>query len=217
MTPLPYHRRGGSKFGTLTTVHAADHLSDLATRGWTWTDDASIYTDIARELGGSEVRRQLLRPTHASAARRGSHSATVGLARFPWHTDGAIALEPPRWMVLRCLEADRPTSTEFCLPDAMLSQALCRLTILIRQENGRKAYIPAMIGSTAGDYRIRWDPRSTTLGPDLALKAVEGAMPSGELSWKPGRILVVDNHRVLHRRPAVTALDGRVIERTFLV
>ena len=214
---LPDHRRAPTHYGTLMPVQAADHVSHLAAKGWTWTDEGDIYSEIAQALGGSEVRRQRLRPMHASVARGGTHSAKVGLDAFPWHTDGAIALTPPRWMVLKCIEAKRTTATELCRPNANLRRALGQLTLLVRQENGRRAYIPALIRSTGDDYRIRWDPRWKVVGSDAARRAVECATPTDEVSWKPGRILILDNHRILHRRPAVTTPDGRVIERVFLI
>ncbi|TNC44652.1 TauD/TfdA family dioxygenase [Mumia zhuanghuii] len=198
-------------------MQVSGHMSDLASKGWTSTDNESTFAELAATLGGSEVRRQVLRPVRMLDARQGTHSALAGLGTFPWHTDGSIALTPPRWMVLRCLEVTRPTSTEFCLPDGNLRRALGQLTLLIRQENGRKAYVPAMVKSSIEHYRIRWDPRARILGPDAARSAVEGAEPSDAVSWRKGRVIVVDNHRVLHRRPAVVATDGRVMMRTFLV
>lgn len=192
-----------------------EHLSLLSSRGWTWTDDEHIYGTLASRLGTDEVRRQVLRPTATEDARKGTHSASVGLGEFPWHTDGAIALTPPQWMVLRCIEATHPTSTQICLPGADLRRELHSLTLLIRQESGRKAYVPAIINAGRGEWRLRWDPRSAVFGPNEARSAVEHAQPTDEVAWRPGRILVLNNHRVMHRRPSVSS-TGRALVRTFL-
>lgn len=198
-------------------MQEARHLALLSSRGWTWTDEERIFSTLAARLGSAEVRRQVLRPTVAVDARKGTHSASVGLGTFPWHTDGAIALNPPQWMVLRCIEATRPTSTQICSPSDDLKQALRRLTLLIRQESGRNAYLPAFVSSGPNTWKLRWDPRATPVGPDSARAAVEGAHPTGEVAWQPGRILILDNHRVMHRRPSVSAATGRALVRTFII
>ncbi|WP_083837285.1 TauD/TfdA family dioxygenase [Gordonia effusa] len=201
---------------SINAVNEARHLALLSLRGWTWTDEEHVFSTLAARLGTTEVRGQILRPTVVDDARKGTHSATVGLGEFPWHTDGAIALNPPQWMVLRCIEANQPTSTQICIPTGDLRRALRRLTLLIRQESGRKAYLPAFVNSGPKEWRLRWDPRAIVIGPDDARAAVESAQPTDEVAWQPGRILILDNHRVMHRRPSVPAATGRALLRTFI-
>ncbi|WP_414731645.1 TauD/TfdA family dioxygenase [Williamsia sp.] len=119
-------------------------------------------------------------------------------------------------MVLKCIEATQRTSTQICLPSADLRRELHRLTLLIRQETGRKAYLPAIISEGRNQWRLRWDPRATIHGPDEARSAVESAQPTDEVVWQPGRTLILNNHRVMHRRPAVSSAAGRVLVRTFI-
>lgn len=197
-------------------MNEACHLALLRSRGWTWTDREHIFSTLAARLGTAEVRRQVLRPTVAERARQGTHSATAGLGEFPWHTDGAIALKPPQWMVLRCIEAAYPTSTQICLPTGDLRRALRRLTLLIRQESGRRAYLPVLLSSGPNDWCLRWDPRATVIGPNEARVAVARAQPTDEVAWQPGRIVILDNHRVMHRRPSVSAAAGRALVRSFI-
>jgi alpha-ketoglutarate-dependent taurine dioxygenase len=40
--------------------------------------------------------------------------------------------------------------------------------------------------------------------------------PSAIIEWRRDRLLVVDNARLLHRRPAVDGLAERLIERTYV-
>ena len=206
----------GCHFCQPRSVNVTTHLTLLTSRGWTWTDEEQSYSTLATHLGTSEVRRQILRPMTTENARNGTHSASVGLGEFPWHTDGAIALAPPQWMVLRCIEASHPTSTQICLPGPDLRRSLRSLTLLIRQESGRKAYLPAIVNLGQGEWRLRWDPRSVIVGPDDARSAVERAQPTDEVAWRPGRIVILDNHRVMHRRPPVSSVAGRALVRTFL-
>ncbi|WP_076482827.1 TauD/TfdA family dioxygenase [Williamsia sterculiae] len=119
-------------------------------------------------------------------------------------------------MVLRCIEATRPTSTQICFPTDNLRRALRRLTLLVRQESGRKAYLPVFVSSGPNDWRLRWDPRAAVIGPDEARAAVEACQPTDEIAWQPGRILILDNHRVMHRRPPVSGATGRALIRTFI-
>ncbi|WP_373319782.1 TauD/TfdA family dioxygenase [Rugosimonospora africana] len=67
-----------------------------------------------------------------------------------------------------------------------------------------------------GNSRLRWDPRTCTPRTGLAIKTVEDKPPTAYVEWRPGRLLIIDNFRVLHRRPAVHGQTKRVLERTYV-
>lgn len=142
-----------------------------------------------------------------------SLSGAYGLGGFPWHTDGAISSRPPRWIVLRALSIPRPTCTELLDPGPSLLSELRRTVLLATDRTGRTRHLPAAIPDY-GRWRIRWDPRTCTPRTGLSVDDVNAQRPTVVIEWREGRVLVLDNTRLLHRRPAVTA--GRVLERIYV-
>jgi alpha-ketoglutarate-dependent taurine dioxygenase len=44
---------------------------------------------------------------------------------------------------------------------------------------------------------------------------IANAVPDEVVEWTEGLVLILDNHRILHRRPEVT-MHGRILERTYI-
>ncbi|WP_440065595.1 hypothetical protein [Streptosporangium sp. OZ121] len=142
-----------------------------------------------------------------------SLSGTYGLEAFPWHTDGAISSRPPRWIVLRALSIPQSTYTELLDPDPPLLTGLRRTVLRAVDRTGRARHLPAAV-SEEGRWRVRWDPRTCDPRIGLSLDEVEAQDATTIIEWREGRIVVLDNARLLHRRPTVPA--GRVLERTYV-
>jgi hypothetical protein len=144
-----------------------------------------------------------------------SLSGSFGRSAFPWHTDGAISSRPPRWIVLRAVELSERASTELMDPSDGLLRSLQRTVLVARDRLGRARYLPAYVPMDHG-HRVRWDPR--TCRPRSEETAVEVAMtpPSAAIEWRPDLSVVIDNYRLMHRRPAVGAGAERVLERTYV-
>lgn len=157
----------------------------------------------------------LLRSTDRDAARGWCLSGTYGRGAFPWHTDGAISSHPPRWLVLRPMEVSEATATELLRPTLALRERLRRTVLIARDHANRTRYLPALMPTNDG-HRLRWDPRTCKPLSTSAAIDLDGATPSVVIRWELGRTLVIDNHRVLHRRPAVAAAARRVLERTYV-
>lgn len=157
----------------------------------------------------------LLRPTDRDGARRWSLSGTFGHDAFPWHTDGAISSHPPRWLVLRPVRLSEPTATELLSPSAELRERLERTVLLAKDHAGRARYLPALI-STKDGHRLRWDPRTCRSRSTAVARDVAAALPTSVVTWELGITLVIDNYKLLHRRPAVTAAAQRLLERTYV-
>jgi len=192
----------------------ARQRATLEQRGYLLLGPRDAPDELIKGLGrlGQPV---LLQPTERDRARRWSLSGTFGQDVFPWHTDGAISSRPPRWLVLRPLRLSEPTATELLSPSIDLRHRLGRTVLLAKDRAGRARYLPALMATKAG-YRLRWDPRtcrsrSTAVAQDVAL-----AMPSSIVIWELGITLVIDNYKLLHRRPAVSAASQRVLERTYV-
>jgi alpha-ketoglutarate-dependent taurine dioxygenase len=158
---------------------------------------------------------QLLHPTDRDGTRRWSLSGTFGRDAFPWHTDGAVSSSPPRWIVLRPVRLSEPTVTELLSLSAELCERLERTVLLAKDRAGRARYLPALTLTKDG-YRLRWDPRTCQSRSTAVARDIAAAMPTSVVSWKPDVTLVIDNYKLLHRRPAVSAAAQRVLERTYV-
>lgn len=167
----------------------------------------------AAETLGRTTIDQALRPRATGAGW--SLSDVYGYAEFPWHTDAAVALRPPRWFVLSAVGTTEHTQTEVVLPPAgVLSRMACsHLRVLSR--NGRVRYLPAAVRERYG-YRLRWDPRVASPSLPHLLEEVQALSPTDAIEWHPGVSVIIDNHRMLHRRPAVGADQDRNLIRYYV-
>lgn len=170
---------------------------------------------VANALGHSESS-ELLIPRTRGESRPRTHSATVGYDAFPWHTDGAVALYPPDWLVLRGVRFVSPTWTELVDPPIPVVRLLSRTVLRAQPGSGRARYFPAHLPSTRSTRsRVRWDeskcrPNRADIG-----ETVRQLRPTACVTWHESQILVIDNARLLHRRPAVVD-KHRAIERIYV-
>ena len=170
---------------------------------------------VANALGHSAPSEFLI-PRTRGESRPQTHSAIVGYDAFPWHTDGAVALQPPDWLVLRGVRFQSPTWTELVDPPLPVVRLMSRTVLRAQPSGGGARYFPAHLPSTKSPRsRIRWDeskcrPNRVDIG-----KTVRQLRPTAHVAWHESQILVIDNARLLHRRPAV-ADRHRVIERIYV-
>lgn len=173
------------------------------------------HAEVAAALG-KPSRAELLTPSSRGSARKGSLSSQFGLDAFPWHTDGVVALRPPDWLVLRGVTVGAPTRTEVALPSPALIKLLARTVLKTTTPSGATRYFPAYIPKTSsGRSRIRWDESKSIPNRPEAKEAIRCLQPSQLIPWHEGQIVILDNRRCLHRRPALND-DQRVIERTYV-
>ncbi|RIT43487.1 hypothetical protein D2E80_21360 [Mycobacteroides abscessus] len=168
---------------------------------------------IAARVLGRSTPEELLRPR---PARPGwSLSDTYGFAAFPWHTDAAVALRPPRWLVLSAVELAEPSRTEVLLPSTNIIAKLIRTTLRVHCRNGWLRYLPAGVPENYG-HRLRWDPRVAQPYTSDLLAEIEDLSPTFSIEWSCGRTVIIDNHRTMHRRPAVGPASHRVLTRSYI-
>lgn len=93
----------------------------------------------------------------------------------------------------------------------------------VTDRRGRVRYLPAAnheLGPDAGrretHWRLRWDPRTCIPRAGITIEQVAAYAPTAAVQWREGRIAVMDNHRLMHRRPSVIREDGRILERTYV-
>jgi alpha-ketoglutarate-dependent taurine dioxygenase len=196
--------------------------SILQRDGWcALADGSASLLEIANSLGepiaspGHPVIQSLLaRPKNA--APKNSMSGLFGFGDFPPHTDVAHWHMPARYVLLRCASGTSSTPT-------VLIDSSDFLTDRQRRQWGRTTwkvtriaspFLCSLTFSVDGIAAIRWDPcclvpygkRAEELLPEVIETLALALRVSGHvMTWKSSEsILVIDNWRVLHARPAVS-------------
>ncbi|MFF9601717.1 hypothetical protein ACF1GY_05485 [Streptomyces sp. NPDC014684] len=107
------------------------------------------------------------------------------------------------------------TSTELLEPSVELHAAMRRTTLRITDRVGNVRYRMAAL-PVHGSCRVRWDPRIAVPQGGLSIEDVDREPATAQVDWSENRILILDNSRLLHRRPAVRGSGERILERTYL-
>lgn len=194
-------------------------------RGRDITTMAATLAALANGLGRPVPARkdgeliQTLNVIDRHEARPRSLSQLSGRGAQPWHVDGAHLPEPPRYLVLGCLDAlgtGAPTTglLHFGKVGALAGPAARCQPFAVR--NGRSSFYATVVNPDCS--WVRYDPGCMTpltpegeeLAEELSLKNVE---PSAAIAWHSGDILVIDNWAVFHRRFAPAGNGQRTLMR----
>jgi L-asparagine oxygenase len=209
--------------------------SALDRKGWAVTQIARTndLLALAESLGeitpswsGGPVVDEL-RPKSESEAAPHSLSGMHGLGAFPYHTDAAHHILPPRFVLLR-LASRTPTSRR-----TLLAPIPGRLPQRDRDvlehdvwlvDGGRGRFLTSILARPEGgaDDLIRFDEgcmrpadREFGAGRETILRLLENRERA--VTWSPTKTLVLDNWRTLHaREDAVTVNEDRVLERVLV-
>lgn len=162
-----------------------------------------------------------LRPT-ASASQQASLSGRHGFAEFPWHTDSASSSNPPRFLLMRSVGVSEiPTL-------AADSHAIIANATGLRERLSRSVWCwhggarPFYASVLSDRVPLRFNPdvmRPASRDADAALTALVQELDDVEiikLDWgTPDVAVMIDNHRMLHARPAVpqSEVTTRTLER----
>jgi len=192
-----------------------DWRSTLSVRGFVCLQTRRLPVDFASQLGSRWTGARHLVARNKQMADPWSLSGQYGYGAFPWHTDGAVSTRPPRWLILRPVHLGGQTSTELLEPDLELQRAMRRTTLQVRDRVGRVRYLPAAIKDEEVLW-FRWDPRTCSPRTGLTIEEMEQREPTEVITWKEGQLLILDNARILHRRPAVNPGMKRVLERVYV-
>ena len=170
-------------------------------------------------------------PHGTNAARRNSTSAIYGLDAFPLHTDMAHWPLPPRYIVMR---ARKPAGN--VVPTLLfdfhnlqldsLSLSVWRRAVW-KVSKVRHPFLCSMYFEQDRHMGIRWDPCTMSpygpLATEIAINAFGNFQTlldkkAVKIIWKsPQDILVVDNWRMLHSRPAIPkSMTKRTLERVLV-
>lgn len=164
-----------------------------------------------------------LRPKTQNEARPSSMSAVFGLGAQPWHMDMAHRPSPARFIVLSCIESgEQECATELldwrrALGEEHLTTANHE-PVLVR--SGRSSFYTTMLD----EHRrfLRQDPTCisglTDCGRMLQAKINEtSCKPVYRMHWRPGRTLIFDNWRLLHRRADASQSKSRTLLRVTIM
>ncbi|MFD6178476.1 MULTISPECIES: TauD/TfdA family dioxygenase [unclassified Isoptericola] len=162
-------------------------------------------TPVPTRAGESEVA--VLRPTAQTDANPASLSAQVGLGQQPLHTDGAHMRRPPEIVALWCTEPSA-TPTRLWTGAWDVAQKFDSAGIFMVQPGGTPWLTRAV-----ENQRLRFDPGCMTPCDAMARRldtTLRNPSPDEVMAFEwnePGKILVVDNRRMLHGRGAVDPAD----------
>ena len=167
---------------------------------------SGLGTTAATRSGGSLC--DTLLPTESDAAKPRSLSKVHAIGEFPLHIDTAHWLTPCRYVVLACVSpgnASRPTLLVDArrLPLTQQQSSLLHSTPL-RVTNGRNSFFSTIL-SKARPF-VRFDPGCMTATTPDGAKALTVLARQNwpnhleKIHWESGKVLVMDNWRILHGR-----------------
>lgn len=206
-------------------------------RGWARIQasaDEDELLQIASGLGTivhqtSRPQLSRLTPIASDVAAPNTASESYGTGRFPYHTDLAQWPKPPRYLIMGnaagsstvpTLLVDFQNLTLQAELDQKVWQALWKIT------KTKRPFVCGMTLTGSTTPGIRWDTNvmeplnapAQELTNQLTQTLEDEAIPNEiQFYWnKPGTVLVLDNWRMLHARPAVPeSQKSRTLYRVF--
>jgi alpha-ketoglutarate-dependent taurine dioxygenase len=206
-----------SPLGNRLSLAPFEMARQVVTAGWLRFSlpEQGLATQIdffARSLGtpvAGRKRRVMeeLAPTRREDADPSSLSAVHGLSCFPLHTDGAHLIEPPRFIVLACVN---PGST--AVPTVLTRFQDLGVdgkggVFLVR--NGRKSFYSTICDRSRPFIRL--DQGCMTPIEDHARHTLDAIAESAArieqtvIYWRKGDVLILDNWSMLHGRGLPTS------------
>ncbi|PBB52360.1 TauD/TfdA family dioxygenase [Mesorhizobium sp. AA22] len=157
-----------------------------------------------------------------------TYSGIFGLGRFPFHTDLAHWLRPPPYLMLRCVRGfdDVPTLLVDgrSIVEAVTIDIVQRAVVRPRRPQSSEMRLLRIWETTDTGHLLRWDEvflKPASLVGEVAFRKIrehlETVVPVPVALVDAGDTLIVDNWRMLHGRPAISAgREDRRLERVYL-
>jgi len=209
--------------------------AQLEEEGWLKIDDVKSTEEFERLAEGlgrpipdsrGRIVKQLV-PIETATAPPRTFSSLHGKGSFPFHTDTASWPLPARLVLLRAAGGDLRRDSHV-LPfrhvinsDLGLSQELVSQSIWLLGFRPRTHY-STMSFAYEGRGGNRFDPNFMRPA-NAAAKIVKplfaqcALLLMSTISWKAGRVVVIDNWRCMHARGAPPLNEGvRLLERIYL-
>ncbi|WP_031239812.1 TauD/TfdA family dioxygenase [Asaia sp. SF2.1] len=157
-----------------------------------------------------------------------TYSGLFGLGRFPFHTDLAHWPVPPRYLLLRCIRgyADIPTMIldGRAIVSEIGAELMGRALVRPRRPQCGEVRMLRLRDSAGADEIIRWDAeylKPASYVGELAFSSIQSivreATATPAVMVNDGDVVVIDNWRMLHARPAVAPnRRDRKLQRVYL-
>lgn len=194
-----------SRLPVSTELDLREQLLDLAIR---------LGTPVATRSGGGLC--DALSPMQAAEARARSLSKIHEVGEFPFHNDTAHWHTPCRYLILACVSPGSASRPTFLMDTGRLplntQQYLLLHSTPLRVTNGRNSFFSTILAK--GRPFVRFDRGCMTAvtsggGEALAVLDRRNWLDYVEaVPWEAGKVLVMDNWRMLHGRGGADCPDA---------
>ena len=181
--------------------------------------------EVRMDLRSPEPIRDI-RPQLIAEAKPNTLSSRYGMEMFPFHTDVAHWQTPARYVILYCEDpgsGDRPT----LLQDTRkwdIRESEQRAFLREVWKTGHVRPYLCTVGKLIGErLALRYDDGCMRPMTRAAYKLQEQIInyietcPVTSVHWTPGKMLVMDNHRIVHARGKAHCSDrDRIIKRILI-
>ncbi len=207
---------------------------EILARGYCFIEAFRPYDDsitIAAEFGRAITPwdgRFVQELIPKEAATPNSYSGIYGLGHFPFHTDLAHWPQPPRYLMLRCVNGYAEVPTLLLDGRALVRSAsrdlLVRAVVKPRRpQNGAVPLLRLYETTDMGD-RLRWDEvfllpagKVGQAAMDRVRECLAQIEPQPIPLTEQGDTILIDNWMILHARSTVPhGCENRKIERVYL-
>jgi len=163
---------------------------------------------IAVDPRNSEKIREI-RPEPHLTAKPNTLSSRHGTGRFPFHTYCAHWNQPARYLLLYCVNPGSGRRPTTFLDTQMWNWSETQVGVLCNEVWKRAHKEPRLCTiAERTDYglSIRYDEacmEPLTIGAKSLLASIREKIvnsTTSSISWTPGELLILDNHRMLHSR-----------------
>lgn len=174
-------------------------------------------SEIVKSFGGQTLTYCKNVARTEDLARSNSLSSGFGLGRFPFHTDQASKEVPPRYIILFAppwRTAGTTVLDPFELP--YIDEYVARRALFRSIIGGKSAYTRFMEGN-GGNSFFRFNMQ--TMDPvNEEARTISEILPfhtrkAVKIDWKKCKLLIVDNHRLVHGRTDATPNKREYIRR----
>ena len=185
--------------------------------------------DLAHSLGQPVSSRlnspliDLLTPLQKQNAHPQSLSANFGVNEFPYHTDGAYFIKPPRYIILRYIQGiENPTPTTLCNLTDVSEGDQKLLQHSIWKVRSIKSFYSTILSQDQRFYRFDngvMQPLNKANDNSTILSSIVSGLPIQTIEWEINKTVVVDNWKYLHNRPKVKPeeVNFRTLQRIMIL
>ncbi|MHA8085852.1 TauD/TfdA family dioxygenase [Aquirufa antheringensis] len=181
--------------------------SKLQTDGFAEISGMKIEDLINSFDGDYNVEETELIPNKISSNYSKTLTSEYGVHAFPLHTDGAHRVIPPKWTILQYVD-DYKSETATLLYDSKTLSDLNENEDLFYNEiylveNGKHPFLTSLINKQVYSEPIfRWNKLVMKKLINKTGKTIDEYISSFQVrvTWSVGKILVIDNWRILHGR-----------------